>query len=813
MSRYSVLDFNHFRAGLQFLAATALIGGILHPAPTLAQTQLQCQAFGEVGPTIENQASFTYTDVENTVRSVELGGFSNAMTNTITRSGILTVAPQGVYNSNSQLVFGLGNVANALRETLLQQGFTQDEATRGSLAAVQSFASLPSSATVEQAIAAARNALAKTLPNKTNLLNQINSISLTADLIGLAPSTLESLGLTDTTTANIAQVAVNAITASPQNTSFSQVSESAWQAVINAAASQADVLTEAQQSLDKDLKNFQSGTESLIRAGDTLQFQFRLTSTGTAPIEIPLPTASALQQTGLTGSAEITAVEYTAIASNADGTSATEPTTPTPSSITLRPNEQGRLTITVKVSAVPTGQSVVSVGISSGCGGSSAQQLLATVPPLPKPLVDPFGRITGCAGEVLSDYNGFSVGVYAANASDPMGEVSELVPLTVTEVPDNPNNNIPAGIAPNSDNSNPFFLTNNDQGKYNFLLDANRGQLDQGRAYVLLINPPAGSIYSQRRIRIVIGQRNGTLVDYTATALDGRPINSTNNRTSLNGTIDISDAERIGLNLVALDFDSSVCQDHEIQIMKSSDRAAAEPGDTVVYRLSIRNLSSAPINNVVVTDTLPLGFDFVPTSVRGELQGQSTEVTTTSAGSAITFNSATPIPSGQVLNIAYATLLTPDSMRGTGKNSAIVNGLRADNNWSVKDGPAIHSLRIRPGILTDCGTIIGRVFVDKNFDGEQQNGEPGVPNAVIFMDDGNRITTDPNGLFSVANVISGYRTGVLDLSSLPGYTLAPNLYVKERNSQSRLVHLQPGGMVRMNFAVTPAFQEGSQPTP
>ncbi|HEY9748147.1 MAG TPA: hypothetical protein V6C63_05695, partial [Allocoleopsis sp.] len=116
-------------------------------------------------------------------------------------------------------------------------------------------------------------------------------------------------------------------------------------------------------------------------------------------------------------------------------------------------------------------------------------------------------------------------------------------------------------------------------------------------------------------------------------------------------------------------------------------------------------------------------------------------------------------------------------------------------------------LRIRSGILSDCGTIIGRVFVDKNFDGEQQRGEPGVPNAVVFMDDGNRITTDPNGLFSVSNVISGYRTGVLDLTSVSGYTFAPNLYVKERNSQSRLVHLEPGGLVRMNFAVTPSSSE------
>ncbi|MGB3695484.1 MAG: hypothetical protein WA999_22465, partial [Spirulinaceae cyanobacterium] len=114
---------------------------------------------------------------------------------------------------------------------------------------------------------------------------------------------------------------------------------------------------------------------------------------------------------------------------------------------------------------------------------------------------------------------------------------------------------------------------------------------------------------------------------------------------------------------------------------------------------------------------------------------------------------------------------------------------------------------VDPGILADCGTLIGRVFVDKNFDGEQQNNEPGVPNAVIMLEDGNRITTDADGLFSVASVHAGYHAGTLDFTSLPGYTIAPNIKFSERNSQSRLVRLAPGGMARMNFAVTPTFQE------
>ncbi|RUR78750.1 DUF11 domain-containing protein [Chlorogloeopsis fritschii PCC 9212] len=425
-----------------------------------------------------------------------------------------------------------------------------------------------------------------------------------------------------------------------------------------------------------------------------------------------------------------------------------------------------------------------------------------------KPLIDPLGRILGCGGQVLPDYQGFSMALYEPNPNDPTGtELGKLLSLTRTEVPDIPNNGIPKGVNPNSENSNPFFLTNTSEGYYNFLFDQNKGQTAKGKTYILVVNPPADSIYTQRRIKLEIvdstGEGENLLVQYTATSLDGLPI-SIEGQTQLSHTVLISDAERIGLELLPLQLDLGLCQTQQVQIIKTGDRATAEPGDTAIYRLSLKNLVDTDLHNIVVTDTLPLGFKFLPKSVRGEADGQLVNVTAETSGSQIIFRTTATIPSGKVLNIAYAAQLTPDAVRGSGRNSAIVNARRTDNNFAVKDGPATHQLKIRPGIVSDCGTIIGRVFVDKNFDGEQQPGEPGVPNAVIFMADGNRITTDPNGLFSIANVLPGNHTGVLDLSSLPGYTLAPNRRFRERNSQSRWVRLEPGGMVRMNFAVTEA---------
>ncbi|HBY75751.1 MAG TPA: hypothetical protein DEG47_01785 [Cyanobacteria bacterium UBA11148] len=242
----------------------------------------------------------------------------------------------------------------------------------------------------------------------------------------------------------------------------------------------------------------------------------------------------------------------------------------------------------------------------------------------------------------------------------------------------------------------------------------------------------------------------------------------------------------------------------ELVLIKTADRAAAEPGDTVIYRLALRNAGTAPASNIELTDKLPLGMQFLPESLQGSVTGGN-NTRSVRLGSDIKSNRtiAFSVPNTltlqprETLNVVYGVLVTPDAIRGNGRNVAV----------EPRSNIASYLVRIRPGILSDCGTLIGRVFVDKNFDGEQQPGESGVPNAVVYMDDGNRITTDANGLFSVANVLSGNRTGTLDLTSLPGYTLAPNLYFIEGNSQSRLVRLEPGGLARMNFAVTPAYGE------
>ena len=779
-----------------FLLAAILASGIYPPAPAIAEVSLGC-VVSEQGEDFNNQAiaSYRLDDAGESITTI-----SNATGSTVSlQNTTVDVVAQGLTDSEGNSIYGFGQQVNALSEALVELGLTPEQAQPGSLAGVQMFTSLAEdlpTASTDSISLKVKLVIAAAVPEQKQRILQAADSSILPALIGTAQSTLVSLGLKP----EEAEAGDTAAQAELENLNlpFEQAMVEVNRAAITAVPTQAESINQNIQNLSTALQNRRNGQETTT--GD-IQFHFQLRNQGRAAAQVALPLAEEMQAS-LSGPGTIVGVEYTAVDAEGDKTiNVTAPTT-----VTLPAGQAGNLLVKVQLPRSPQATSVT-VSLGSDCG-TPAQQSLAILPPVDPSLIDPLGQITGCRGETLADYRGFSVALYEPDPSDPTGGVRELTELTLTEVPDRPDNDIPLGLNPNTENSNPFFLTNSDEGRYSFLFDEGRGQLEPGQTYILLINSPENSVYSQRRLRLEIGDRNGNLVQYTATSLDGKSISATGGQTAITGAILlVEDAERIGLSLAVLDLDTGVCEAQELRITKTGDRAAAAPGDTALYRLSIKNLANTSIANLVVTDVLPQGFRFVDEGTKAAIGDEAVAIEASREGRNLSFTVPGQLETGQVLTVVYAAQLTPDALRGDGENSAIVNGQRLDTGAIVRDGPAVHRLRVRAGILSDAGTIIGRVFVDKNFDGEQQPGEPGVPDAVIFLEDGNRITTDAEGMFSVANVLPGYHTGVLDLTSVPGYTVAPNLRWREGNSQSRLVQLAPGGMVRMNFAVTPTSEE------
>jgi uncharacterized repeat protein (TIGR01451 family) len=769
-----------------------------------AQTSLTCEGFDPNA--LKNTAAIQY---QNKVDGDEYEQISNLIANSvqpIEEANIpLKLIALGVEDQEGNIVNGLGAIALDVTQLYQEQGLKVETAKVASLKTIQAWSALPAETTSAQVAEDVKAAVAKDVKDTTEqkAILELGDGELLTVLGGFGELSLQSLGLSSKQIEIVTQTVLEPESAGSFKAQTQTASQDTATKIELPEAQR--MLLAAQDRYQLELSNLRQGEQTTIEPGSKVTFKFRLDNQQDQSGKIKLPDAQTITESGLEGAGKITKVTYRLVK---DGISKpAQDITEASKSVSIPAGTVLELDIEVEVKETPTKEEAsIGIDLNTTCG-ESAGQSLDLLPPIKKDneLIDPLGKITGCAGETLPDYQGFSVALYDRDPNDPTGAtVRNVTKLTETELPDNPNNNIPKGIEPNIQNSNPFFLVNSDKGRYSFLFDSDRQQLTKGATYILVVEPPENSKYDERRVKLEIGDRLGDIVKYTATSLDGKPVRASDGQTTITGEIVIvEDAERVGLDLAVLDLASSICDAQEIQITKTGDRAIAETGDIVLYRLAVRNLSSAPINNLRITDTLPPGFQFEPKSVRAENNKVAMAVKVTQSDRNIMFTSDLTLAPDEIINLIYGAEVTPNALRGSGRNSAIVNANRTDNNFSVQDGPAIHTLRLESGIIEDAGTLIGRVFVDKNFDGEQQKGEPGVPNAVIYLEDGNRVITDPEGMFSVLNVLPGTHTGTLDLTSIEEYRLAPNIRFIERNSTSRLVQLEPGGMVRMNFGVTP----------
>ncbi|MBL8483699.1 MAG: hypothetical protein JNJ60_15990, partial [Rhodocyclaceae bacterium] len=111
------------------------------------------------------------------------------------------------------------------------------------------------------------------------------------------------------------------------------------------------------------------------------------------------------------------------------------------------------------------------------------------------------------------------------------------------------------------------------------------------------------------------------------------------------------------------------------------------------------------------------------------------------------------------------------------------------------------TVRIVPDATFDCADIIGKVFDDRNANGYQDQGEPGIPNVRLATPRGLLVTTDAEGRFHIpcADVPNADRGSnfvmKLDERTLPtGYRLT--------TENPRDVRVTRGKMVKLNFGAT-----------
>jgi uncharacterized repeat protein (TIGR01451 family) len=223
-------------------------------------------------------------------------------------------------------------------------------------------------------------------------------------------------------------------------------------------------------------------------------------------------------------------------------------------------------------------------------------------------------------------------------------------------------------------------------------------------------------------------------------------------------------------------------------LTKVANVSTAKRGDIITFTISA---GSVPFNPATLIDTLPAGLSYVG----GSATINGVAVNPTISGNTITFanvNSATHVYK-LVLKAAVNAAAKPGTMTN---NVALVYPLTG-----ATFGTAKASVEILPEAIFDCTDIIGKVFEDKNRNGYEDDGEPGLPGVRLVTVNGVLITTDAYGRYHIGCAdMPNAEIGSNFILKLDTRTLPTGYRVTTENPKT--IRLTPGKMVKMNFGAS-----------
>ena len=244
----------------------------------------------------------------------------------------------------------------------------------------------------------------------------------------------------------------------------------------------------------------------------------------------------------------------------------------------------------------------------------------------------------------------------------------------------------------------------------------------------------------------------------------------------------------------------SFTQGQVLELHKSASRKEAVVGDVVTYLIEIRNTTATNVTPALVNDQIPPNFKYVKGSAR--LNGSA--VTDPAGNRPLIFvvgtvpplvdtngnGRADPGESGYV-TLSYQLIIGSGAMPREYVNTAAAVDV-CDQCFISNPSEATVTVTLDP--LLDLGTIIGKVFDDRNADGWQDRDEPGVPGSMVALDNGDYAITDEFGRYHFPAVKPGHRLVKINLGTLPAGTAATT-------DEALVVIVTPGLLAKANFGV------------
>jgi len=232
-------------------------------------------------------------------------------------------------------------------------------------------------------------------------------------------------------------------------------------------------------------------------------------------------------------------------------------------------------------------------------------------------------------------------------------------------------------------------------------------------------------------------------------------------------------------------------------IEKSASKETAAVGDFVQYTLKLSNTDAVIVsNNIVITDTLPVGLRYQKGSVRYD-GAPGVEPNISGDGRTLSFPVST-VQSGSSVQVKYVTEITVGTKLGKAVNSVIAIDGRA-----TQSNKAVAGITVTEDLFASRSFIAGRVIVgDCDEDSSLMN--PGLPSVRIFMEDGRYAATDENGRFHFEGIFPGTHVVQVDKASIPDNLEIVDCVKNTRfagTPYSQFVDVQGGTLWRTDFYV------------
>jgi uncharacterized repeat protein (TIGR01451 family) len=240
--------------------------------------------------------------------------------------------------------------------------------------------------------------------------------------------------------------------------------------------------------------------------------------------------------------------------------------------------------------------------------------------------------------------------------------------------------------------------------------------------------------------------------------------------------------------------------DSTVALELSSERDEIEQGEPVTYHLTIRNRGAQPIDDITLLHTLPPLFG----ALNGTLTRNGQRLADPPAGATqelklphldgfVDRNGNGIADPGEPGYAEFRWQLVPAPAPAPARTRSSVSATATCSTCNIAQ-PVTATVRVTDNTLFTRSAIVGRVFEDRNRDGRQGPGEPGLANARVVMDEGTSVTTDAQGMFHVPDLEGGPRVVKIDLAGL-GMAATPT------TDASAVVNVAPGLMASVRFGV------------